>query len=99
MGWKKGQSGNPGGRRKGRTPAIEMLEAAIKAESAKRKKSLYQHMVERAFEDDTVLVALCRKFLPDLKSIDANIGQLEPFRLILSNGHRSTKPDDDGQGD
>jgi hypothetical protein len=91
MPWKKGQSGNPAGKPK--TDARKLLEAAIAAESKKRGKSLYQHMVERAFEDDTVLLGLARKLLPDLRSIDANIGQLEPFRLILTNGHRSTKPD------
>lgn len=95
--WKKGQSGNPNGRPKSDTR--KLLEDAIASEAKKRGKSLYQHLVERAYLDDTVLVALARKLMPDLKSIDANIGQLEPFRLILSNGHRSTKPDDDGQGD
>jgi hypothetical protein len=95
MAWMKGQSGNPKGRVK--SDARKLLEEAVAAEGKKRKKSIYQHMVERAYEDDTVLVALVRKLLPDLRMVDANLLQREPFKLILSNGVKSAKPDDPGR--
>lgn len=95
MAWKKGQSGNPAGRK--RNEARELLEKAVHAEAKKRKKSLFEHAIERAYEDDTVLVALLRKLIPDLKGIDANLFIREPFRLILSNGNGSSKPSDPGR--
>lgn len=92
MPWQKGQSGNPDGKKK--SDARTLLEQALEKWQKGHGKSFWDHLIERAMEDDTVLVALARKLVPDLRQVDANIGQLEPFRLILSNGHRSTKPDD-----
>lgn len=86
----KGKSGNPGGRK--RDDARALLEAAIHRYERKHKVDFFDYVVLRAVKDNAVLVALLRKLVPDLKQVDANIGQLEPFRLILSNGHRSTKP-------
>jgi len=69
--FKKGQSGNPAGRPK--APEIQYLRDAIAAVEKKKKKKLYQHLVEQAFEDNTVLLAVVRKFVPDMKQSDLNI--------------------------
>jgi len=96
MTWKRGQSGNPNGRK--RSPARTLVEAAIKAEGKKRGKTLWEHLVERAYTDDAVLVALARKFLPDLRSVDAKIDSL-PFRLVLTNGHNPTTSGEESEDD
>ena len=70
--WKSGQTGNPRGRPKGKTP-FEELKDAIKIVEKERRTKLYQHFVNTAFEDNTVLVALMRKLAPDMKQIDSSV--------------------------
>jgi hypothetical protein len=89
MPWKKGQSGNPGGKK--RSEPRLLLEQALRKWEKEHDESFWDHLISRAAESDQVLIALARKLIPDLAAIDANIGQLAPFRLILSNGHKSTK--------
>lgn len=62
--WKEGVSGNPAGRP--RVPEIQLVRDAIASTEIEKKKSLWKHLIERAFEDDGVLVAVAKKFLPDL---------------------------------
>ena len=69
--WKKGQSGNPNGRPK--KPEIDALRTAIKVVEKENDMTLLEHFVRRAYENDSVLVALCKKFLPDMKSIEGGI--------------------------
>ena len=70
--WKSGQTGNPRGRPKGKTP-FEELKDAIKIVEKERRTKLYQHFVNTAFEDNTVLVALMRKLAPDMKQIESDV--------------------------
>lgn len=67
-----GVSGNPYGRPKGSTSAFSMeaLVRATKNVEKRKKKKILEHFVEQAFKDNAVLIALMRKFAPDLKSIE-----------------------------
>lgn len=70
--FKKGQTGNPKGRpRKGET-AMDDLNRAIKKVEKEKRKDIYEHFLERAFENDAVLLALLKKKLPDLKQTELN---------------------------
>lgn len=70
--FKKGYTANPGGRP--RTPRAE-LEKALEHWDETGDDTLFKHIVKRAKESDTVLVALMKKILPDLRhsDIDANV--------------------------
>lgn len=70
--WKKGISGNPGGRP--RNSEIEELRKAMKTVQKKHDRTLLEEFVERAYKDNMVLVALMRKLLPDQKYIEGKIG-------------------------
>lgn len=74
--WKKGYSGNPNGRPT--TDLLTDLQDAIKVQGRKKGKTLVQHFVQRAYEEDKVLISIFKKLLPDLKSVDA--------RLLLQGG-------------
>lgn len=69
----KGVCGNPEGRPKGSRNkySIADLHDAIKGVEEEKGKKLLTHFVEQAFEDKNVLVALMKKMLPDLKSVEA----------------------------
>jgi hypothetical protein len=81
MGYAPGESGNPGGKPK--SEYRRMLDQYIAAKTKQKKKSVVQHIVDRAYEDDTVLVALLRKILPDLKAVDVRTTQVAPFKLLI----------------
>ena len=66
--WKPGVSGNPNGRPS--KPEIDDLRAALDKVKEEQNLSLLEHLVRRAYEDNSVLIALARKLLPDLKSTD-----------------------------
>ena len=68
MTFKKGAEWN--GNRLGppRKPEIDQLREALEQAQKKNKKSLLQHAVSRAYEDDGVLCAILKKILPDLSS-------------------------------
>lgn len=63
--------------------ARRQLEEAIAKVSKKRKKRFFTHLVERAYQDDVVLIALAKKLLPDLKALDATV-KGDAFNLFLS---------------
>jgi len=71
--FQKGHPKTPGsGRPKGSKNKLsinELKEAIAKVEN-KKGKILLQHYVERAFENDRVLMNIIKKLLPDLKSIE-----------------------------
>lgn len=80
--WAKGQSGNPRGRKKGEN-SIDDLRVAIKTIEKAKKLPLMQHFVERAYDDDTVLVALMRKLIPDIRITDINLTGEELGVIVL----------------
>jgi hypothetical protein len=90
MGWPKGQSGNPSGRK--RTQWRKHFDAAIAADTEKHKQSIFEYAVEQARKDHTVLVAILRKCLPDLKVVDAQIEMESPFRLVITLPPLEPKP-------
>ena len=73
MAWKKGQSGNPKGRPPKGEAFMDKLQEAIKNVETKKGKKIMEHMVERAFDNDQVLVALTKKLVPDLKASDVHV--------------------------
>lgn len=90
MAFKKGQSGNPNGRKKGvpnkRTElmnAIKYVQGTKDPNTKKKRKKLLVHAIEKAYEDNTVLIALLRKLIPDMKEVHHE-GELN-FIMDLSN--------------
>ena len=63
--FKKGQSGNPDGRPKGSKNYLTLLEDAIKDYESKTGKKLFDRLIQRAFINDTVLLNVIKKFVPD----------------------------------
>lgn len=71
MGLPKGRTNNPNGRPIN-SEAAELREALAQAKS-KRGKGLLEHFVERAYTEDSVLIALIKKILPDKTQLEAEI--------------------------
>jgi len=82
-GFKKGKSGNPKGKKKGTVDFLTEFKAALKVVEKKKKKSLIQHAVEKAYESDTILVSLLRKMLPEVNILSDPDGNAIP---IMVNG-------------
>lgn len=82
--WKPGQCPNPRGRPKGTKERDYMLEAKLEVEKEK-KKSIYRHAFERAFEDDRVLIAMLKKLVPDMAYIESDTVQslADIFALVM----------------
>jgi len=68
----KGQSGNLKGRPKGSKNkwSFSEFQKEFEADESKHKGSIYKYFFKRARKNDTVLIALAKKWLPDLKSIE-----------------------------
>jgi hypothetical protein len=88
--FKKGNPGGPG-RPKG-SSHLKCLEEAMAAR-AKDKKTLWEHAVDRAYLNDSVLIAIIKKFIPDKTSTE--ISTPEPimgvFKVITNENNRSDK--------
>ena len=69
--WQKGQSGNPKGRPK--KGMVYELEKAIKKVEKEKGEKLLVHAVRQAFEDNSVLVSILKKILPDLRQVEGVI--------------------------
>ena len=67
----KGKSGNPNGRPK--KAIVTDLENAIKKVEGKKRKSFLEHLVERAYESDQVLIAVSNKLIPNLKHVETDL--------------------------
>jgi hypothetical protein len=72
--------------RKQRFSMKALYRAIANVEREPDKVAIMEHFVRRAYDSDQVLKALMGKVLPDLKSIDANITQKSPYKLILDIG-------------
>lgn len=70
MAFVKGVAANPNGRPKGSPNKRPELLNAIKYVQGKKGKKLLVHAIEQAYEDNTVLVAVLRKLIPDLKAVE-----------------------------
>jgi len=68
--YKKGKSGNPKGKPKGALDFLTLLRIAIKKVGKKKKISLIEHAVERAYVSDVVLVAILKKIIADVEDIN-----------------------------
>lgn len=82
MPFRKGQSGNPSGRK--RSNWRKHFDAAIEADTKKHKQSLFEHAIEQARTDNILLAAILRKCLPDMRSIEAKIDGEQPIRLLVA---------------
>ena len=74
----KGYTGNPNGRP--RKPEIELVRRAMAETELEKKKSFWKHLIEQSYEDNAVLIAVARKFIPDLSHDDS---MAEAIRTIL----------------
>ena len=72
--WSKGVSGNPEGRPRSGNAELEKLRAAVaKVEGKNGKKKLYEHFIDRCYENDSVLIAFLKKMVPDLRYVEGDL--------------------------
>ena len=85
----KGFSGNPNGR-PGLIHVKELQEAIERAEKKKDKEFL-DRVIERAYVNDMVLLAVLKKFIPD--KTHTEITGIEPlkFEVEILNGNKKHK--------
>lgn len=70
----EGNCANPTGRP--RESGVNELRRAIEKAQKDKEKDFLEHLVERAYTSDTVLVAIAKKLWPDLRATDARIQQV-----------------------
>jgi len=83
--WVKGQSGNPEGRRRAGYTVEELFKAIKGKGGIKERKPLLNHLIDRAYQNDKVLVAVAGKLFPDLSKVDHG---LDAAKELI--GHIST---------
>ena len=81
MPFKKGQSGNPKG--KPPKPAVQALEKAIREVEKEKGESFLKTCVKAAYNEPSVMVAILKKILPDLKQVEGDIGLITNFGVIV----------------
>lgn len=69
------EKGNKYGKGRPKKPEIEQLRLAIKSVQKDKDFTLLEHFVEQAYKDNTVLVALMKKLVPDCKQVDLEAGE------------------------
>lgn len=67
--------------------SLKTLHRALeRVEREEDRIPIFEHFIRRAYSNDRVLCALMSKLLPDLKSVDAQVTQKSPFKLIIDVG-------------
>ncbi len=69
--WVKGVSGNPKGAVK--RPEIEELRKALARAKKLQGKAFLDVFIEKAYTDTACMIALAKKFLPDMRAEDITI--------------------------
>lgn len=85
--FRKGFCANPGGlptagRRTGKR--LSLLMSAIKEVERTQSDTLLKHAIKRAYKDDVVLIAIMRKLIPDLKSLEVDTKEDKTWQIILT---------------
>jgi hypothetical protein len=93
--FKPGQSGNPEGKKTGTKSYITLLEEAVKNYETAKGRNLFDRLIERAFVNDSVLIAVIKKFIPDKQYTE--IKDLTPRKIIfeLDDGNNKSKDNSD----
>jgi len=66
-----------------RTYDLAELKQAINTVESRKRKKLLEHFIDRAFKSDQVLIALLKKFVPDITVKDIrNTGN--PFNVFIT---------------
>lgn len=75
--------GDPNINRTGKTnPAIKMLREALEEEGLSRGKPFYKLVAEIAFKDKQVMIAVLKKFVPDMTKTEV-IGEGLGTKVII----------------
>jgi hypothetical protein len=85
----EGTSGNLRGKPKGSRNYLTLLEEAIKKYETEKGKKLFDRLIERAFVNDTVLLSVIKKFIPDREKTESETP--EPVIITL---HHVTNRDE-----
>jgi len=65
--WKGNSKGRP------RKPEIDLVREAIEETAIEKKKTLWKHLIEQCYQDNNVLIAVAKKFMPDKIAADVTI--------------------------
>lgn len=91
MVWQKGQRGNPHNKNLKRKDK-DHFSQILKRVERKHSKTLLEHAIERAYEDDTVLKAILSKIVPDKsKSIEDKVTDHKPMKIVRAESANITK--------
>ena len=85
------QKGNQLGRAatgRPRKPEIEMLRQAAAEVEAEEKVSLYKHAIKQAYKDNGVLIAIIKKFVPDITKSDIDVHVPKGITINFSDGKK-----------